>query len=100
MVSAVVFGLSAWSVLAFVAARCGDLVSPRLASAAPGLPHYVLLPEHRCRPQSGRLAADRSSTFQSTHVLTAAVVLLTATAVAALRPMKVHAPGQAVDSAG
>ncbi len=88
-VSAILFGLSAWSIPGIMAATCGDLLGPRLASAALGFITLMFGTGQATGPiVAGRLA-DASGSFWPALWLSAGVALLGAVG-SLLLPLKRH----------
>jgi len=71
--SAVLFGLTAWSIPTVVAATCGDVVGPRLAPAALGFVTLFFGAGQAAGPSVGGAIADMSGSFTGAFVLSAAV---------------------------
>ncbi len=86
--SAVLFGLSAWSIPAIMAASCGDTLGPRLAPAALGLITLLFGIGQAVAPSIAGAMADASGSFYSALLLAAGVALLGAVGAFSLR----HAP--------
>ena len=80
--STIVFGLSAWSVPALIAAVCGDLLPPELVPAALGYTTLLFCVGAAVGPSLGGLVADHTGGFGLAYLLTSAIAV--ATAVAAL----------------
>lgn len=74
-VSALVFGISAWSIPSIVAAFSGDIVGARLAPAAVGAVTVVFSIGQALAPYVAGRLADASGTFSSSFVLAALVAL-------------------------
>jgi MFS family permease len=85
-VSAILFGLSAWSIPAIVAALCGDILGPRLAPAGLGFVTLFFGIGQAAAPGIAGLAADASQSFAPALLLAAGVALLGAVAALFLRP--------------
>jgi MFS family permease len=83
--SAVVFGLSAWTIPTVVAATCGDLFGPRLAPAALGFVTIFFGIGQAVSPSIAGALADATGSFAPTHGLAAGVALLGALGAALLR---------------
>jgi nitrate/nitrite transporter NarK len=84
--SAVLFGLSAWSIPAIMAAACGDALGPRLAPAALGLITLVFGIGQAVAPSIAGAMADASGSFSSALLLAAGVALVGAIGAFFLRP--------------
>ena len=74
--SAVLFGLSAWSIPAIMAAACGDALGPRLAPAALGLITLLFGIGQAVAPSVAGAMADATGSFFSALLLAAGVALL------------------------
>jgi len=84
--SAIVFGLAAWSVPAIMSATCGDLLGPRLAPAALGFITMFFGLGQAVGPSVAGAIADTRGSFSLAFVLAAVVALVGAGAAALLRP--------------
>jgi sugar phosphate permease len=84
--SAVLFGLSAWSIPAIMAAACGDVLGPRLAPAALGLITLLFGIGQAIAPSIAGAIADATGSFYAAFLLAAAVALLGALGSYTLRP--------------
>jgi sugar phosphate permease len=73
--SAVLFGLTAWSIPAVMAATCGDVVGHRLAPAALGFVTFFLGLGQAAGPSIGGIIADMTDSFKGAFILSAAVAL-------------------------
>ena len=94
--SAVLFGLSAWSIPAIMAAACGDVLGPRLAPAALGLITLLFGIGQAAAPSIAGAMADASGSFSTALLLAAGVALLGALGAFFLRPVTaVESQGQA-----
>ncbi len=91
--SAVLFGLSAWSIPAIMAAACGDVLGPRLAPAALGLITLLFGIGQAVAPTVAGAMADASGSFSPALLLAAAVALLGALGSFFLRPVCAAGPG-------
>ncbi|MDM8009001.1 MAG: MFS transporter [Phycisphaerae bacterium] len=89
-ISAVLFGLSPWTIPAIMAAMCGDLLGPRLAPAGLGFITLFFGIGQAAGPiAAGALAdADASKSFSSAFLLAAGVALLGAVGSLLLRRPK------------
>ncbi len=85
--SAVLFGFSAWSIPAIMAAACGDVLGPRLAPAALGLITLLFGVGQAVAPSIAGAMADASGSFSSALLLAAGVALLGALGSFFLRPV-------------
>ncbi|MEW6458944.1 MAG: YbfB/YjiJ family MFS transporter [Bacillota bacterium] len=90
--SAVLFGLTAFSIPGVVAAACGDYVGPRLAPAALGMVTLFFAVGQALAPAVAGLMADLTSTLSHAFLLAAAVAALGAAGSLTLRP-----PGAQID---
>jgi MFS family permease len=84
--SAITFGLAAWSVPAIMSATCGDLLGPRLAPAALGFITMFFGLGQAIGPSVAGAIADTRGSFSLAFVLAAVVALVGAGASALLRP--------------
>lgn len=75
-VSAVVFGLTAWSIPTIMAAAAGDLVGPKLAPAGLGFLTLVFGIGQALGPSLGGYVADLTHSFRLSFILAAGVSLL------------------------
>lgn len=75
-ISAILFGLTAWSIPAIMAAACGDVVGPRLAPAALGFITLFFGIGQVAGPSVAGAMADASGSFSAAFLLAAAVALL------------------------
>ncbi|RJQ55664.1 MAG: MFS transporter [Desulfobacteraceae bacterium] len=73
--SAVLFGLSAWSVPAIVVAACGDMLGPRLSPAALGFITLFMGTGQVLGPFVGGIIADAAGSFSPAFLLAAAVAI-------------------------
>jgi MFS family permease len=85
-VSAVLFGLSAWSIPAVTAAACGDMVGPRLAPAALGFVTLFFGVGQAIGPTVAGAVADAAHSLLPPMLLAAGVALLGAIGAGLLRP--------------
>ncbi len=74
--SAVLFGLSAWSIPAIVAATCGDLLGPRLAPAGLGFVTLFFGIGQAAGPGAAGALADAAGSLSPAMLLAAGVALL------------------------
>jgi MFS family permease len=86
-ISAVMFGLSAWSIPAIMAATCGDMVGPRLAPAALGFITLFFGIGQAIAPSVAGAMADSFGSFAPAFLLAALVALSGALGAAALHPV-------------
>jgi MFS family permease len=85
-VSAVTFGLTAWSIPGIVAAACGDCVGARLAPAALGFVTLFFGLGQAVGPSVAGALADAMGSFGPSFLLAAAVALLGGVGSLLLRP--------------
>jgi len=74
--SAILFGLSAWSIPAIMAATCGDLLGPRLAPAGLGFITLFFGIGQAAAPSVAGLFADAFQSFAPALLLASGVALL------------------------
>ncbi len=74
--SAVLFGISAWSIPAIMSATCGDLLGPRLAPAVLGFITLFMGIGQVAGPAVAGILADASGSFSPAFLLASAVALL------------------------
>jgi predicted MFS family arabinose efflux permease len=86
IVSSILFGLSAWSIPAIMAATCGDQVGPRLAPAALGFLTLFFGIGQTVGPYVAGLLADRLGTFVPAFLIAAGAALLGALGALLLPP--------------
>jgi sugar phosphate permease len=86
MISAILFGLTAWSIPAIMAATCGDVLGPRMAPAALGFITLFFGVGQAIGPSVAGAMADASGTFVSAYLLAGFVALLGAVGALSLRP--------------
>ncbi len=86
ILSAVLFGLTAWSIPAIMAATCGDVLGPRLAPAALGFVTLIYGIGQAVAPSIAGAMADSTGSFLSALLLAAGVALLGAAGSFLLRP--------------
>lgn len=87
VLSAILFGLSAWSIPGIMAATCGDMLGPRLAPAALGFITLFFGVGQATGPSVAGVMADAANSFQPALWLCAGVALLGAGG-ALLLPLK------------
>lgn len=83
--SAVLFGLTAWSIPAIMAAMCGDLVGPRLSPAGLGFVTLFFGIGQAIAPGTAGAIADASGSLGPAMLLAAGVALLGAVGTLLLR---------------
>ncbi len=91
-VSAILFGLSAWSIPAIMAAACGDLLGPRLTPAALGFITLFFGIGQALGPTVAGAVADAAGSLLPAMLLASGVALLGALGAATLRPAPEPAP--------
>jgi len=84
--SAILFGLSAWSIPAIMAAACGDVLGSRMAPAALGFITLFFGIGQAAGPSVAGIIADRTESFAPAFMLAALVAALGAVGSALLRP--------------
>jgi MFS family permease len=84
--SALLFGLTAWSIPAIMAATCGDVLGPRMAPAALGFVTLFFGVGQAVGPSVAGAMADASGSFVSAYLLAAAIALVGAFVASLLRP--------------
>jgi MFS family permease len=87
--SAVLFGLTAWSIPAIMAAACGDVLGPRLAPAALGFITLFFGIGQAVGPTVAGAIADRVESFYPVFLLAAGVALIGAIGALLLHPTPV-----------
>ncbi|MGC9316928.1 MAG: MFS transporter [Armatimonadota bacterium] len=75
-ISAVLFGLTAWSIPAIMAAACGDMLGPRMASAALGFITLFFGIGQALGPTAGGAIADATGSLLPAMLAAAVVALL------------------------
>ena len=85
-IGAVLFGLTAWSIPAIIAAACGNILGPRLAPAALGFITLFFSIGQAAGPSVAGAMADASGTFASAYLLAGVVALGGAVGASLLRP--------------
>jgi MFS family permease len=83
--SAILFGLSAWSIPAIMAATCGDLLGPRLAPAGLGFVTLFFGIGQAAGPYAAGALADATGSLSPAFLLAAGVALLGALGTLLLR---------------
>jgi MFS family permease len=86
ILSAVLFGLSAWSIPAIMAAACGDMLGPTLAPAALGFITLFFGIGQVVGPSVAGAVADAAQSFAPAFLIAAGAALLGALGAAWLRP--------------
>ena len=86
IISAVLYGASAWSIPAIMSAACGDILGPRLAPAAFGFTTIFLGLGQAIGPSVAGALADASGSFSPAFLLAGGVALLGAIGSSRLRP--------------
>jgi len=84
--SAVLFGLSAWSIPAIVAATCGDVLGPRLAPAGLGFVTLFFGIGQAAAPSVAGMVADATNSLAPALLLASAVAAVGAVGSLLLRP--------------
>lgn len=85
-VSAVIFGLTAWSIPGIVSAACGDYLGPRLAPAALGFVALFFGLGQAAGPSVAGVLADATGSFGPAFLLAAGVAFLGGVGSLLLRP--------------
>lgn len=88
--SAVLYGLTAWSIPAIMAAACGDVLGARLAAAGIGFVTLFMGIGQAAGPVVAGAMADASQSFLPAMLLAAVVALVGAALAAFLRPLVLH----------
>jgi sugar phosphate permease len=88
MLSAVIFGLTAWSTPAIMAAACGDVVGPRLASAALGFVTLFFGIGQAFGPIVAGSIADMTGSFRGAFLVAAAAAFLGGCGASLLKPFQ------------
>ena len=84
--SAILFGLTAWSIPAIMAATCGDMLGSRMASAALGFITLFFGIGQAAGPSVAGALADASGSLASSLLLAAGVAVLGGIGAALIRP--------------
>jgi MFS family permease len=84
-ISAILFGLSAWSIPAIMAAACGDVLGPRLAPAGLGFITLFFGIGQAAGPSIAGAMADATGSLSYALLLAAGVALLGAVGALLLR---------------
>jgi sugar phosphate permease len=85
IISAVLFGFSAWSIPAIMTATCGDVFGPRMAPAALGFVTLLFGIGQALGPGIAGAMADRTGSFSSAFVLASIVAFTGAVSALLLR---------------
>lgn len=85
-ISAILFGLTAWSIPAIMAATCGDILGPKLAPAALGFITLFFGTGQAIGPSVAGIMADAAGSFSSAFILAGVVSVVGAFGAALLRP--------------
>jgi predicted MFS family arabinose efflux permease len=85
--SAMLFGITAWSIPAIMAATCGDILGPRLASAGLGFVTLFFGIGQAIAPSVAGALADSTGSFSPAFLLAAGVACAGAIAALMLRPV-------------
>lgn len=93
-ISAILFGLTAWSIPAIVAATCGDMFGPRLAPAALGFATLFFGVGQATGPSVAGIIADLAGSFAPAFLLAGTVSLVGAFAAGLLRSLPVASESQ------
>lgn len=91
ILSAALFGLSAWSIPAIMAATCGDAFGSRLAPAALGFVTMFFGIGQAVAPSIAGAMADSLGSFRPAMLLAAGVALCGAIGATSLRPARLRA---------
>jgi sugar phosphate permease len=86
-ISAVLFGISAWSIPAIMAAACGDVVGHRLAPAALGFVTLFFSIGQAAGPWIAGAIADATGSFKGSFLLAAVVAFLGCVGTLLLKPV-------------
>lgn len=87
--SALLYGVTAWSIPAIMAASCGDILGPRLAPAALGFITLFFGIGQAIGPSVAGIIADRAGSFVPALLLASFVALLGGMGAATLHPAPV-----------
>lgn len=94
--SALIFGISAWSIPAIMAATCGDVLGPRLAPAALGFITLFFGLGQAVAPGVAGALADAAGSFVPAYLVAAFVALAGSVGALMLKPSSTRAPVAAV----
>jgi sugar phosphate permease len=97
--SAVLYGLTAWSIPAIMAATCGDVLGPRLAPAALGFITLFFGIGQAVAPSIAGSMAEASESFKGAFLLAALVALIGAFGTMFLKPSARMSPAAPVGTA-
>jgi len=86
-ISALLFGVTAWSIPGIIAAACGDLLGPRLAPAALGFVTVFLGVGQAAGPTVAGMLADARHSLLPAMLLAAGVALFGAVLSVTLHPV-------------
>lgn len=100
LASAIIFGLTGWSIPSIVAAACGDYVGPTLAAAAFGFATLFFGLGQAAGPTVAGILADTMGSFRPAFLLAAGVALLGAVGSLLLHSPRRKNPGPALPTAG
>jgi MFS family permease len=95
VISAVLFGLTAWSIPAIMAATCGDVLGPKLAPAGLGFITLFFGIGQAVAPGVAGALADATGSFSTAFLLAALAAFLGALSATMLRTTTKVAPGSA-----
>ncbi|MGD8555536.1 MAG: MFS transporter [Anaerolineales bacterium] len=98
--SAVLYGLTAWSIPAIMAATCGDALGPRLAPAALGFITLFFGIGQAIAPSIAGSMAEASGSFKGALLLAAAIALVGAFGSLLIRPSSHQGRTAPVETAG
>lgn len=90
-IAAILFGFTAWSIPAIMAATCGDILGSRLAPAALGFITLFFGIGQAVAPSLAGAMADASGSFTTAYILAAAVALVGAVGSTLLKPASTEA---------
>ena len=93
-IAAILFGFTAWSIPAIMAATCGDILGSRLAPAALGFITLFFGIGQAVAPSLAGAMADATGTFTSAYILAAAVALVGAIGSTLLKPASTEVSSQ------
>jgi MFS family permease len=100
VLAAVLFGLTAWSIPAIMAAACGDLLGPRMAPAALGFITLFFSAGQAAGPSVAGAIADARGSLSASLLLAAGVAILGAAGALGLPPsrsIRVETPRREAD---
>jgi MFS family permease len=93
-IAAILFGFTAWSIPAIMAATCGDILGSRLAPAALGFITLFFGIGQAVSPSLAGAMADYFGSFTASYILAASVALIGAVGSALLRPASTEVTSQ------